>query len=223
MEGIFIIIGLFLSFGPIIFAVLAFNRAGRAEQQVQELRTRLLRLEMRDTPKPVEAPPPAAAPAPAAAAPDAARPAAQSAEVAHAPVAAAVAPPVLELPPVAPAPPPLPVRPSETAPPPLAPPPVPETSFEITVGGKVASFVGIGIFVIGMIDNLLRPILVGKDPRMPDFVVLIATLAGLELFGLNGFIVGPMIAALFIAVWKIIADARAEPLVENAPAETLPG
>ena len=65
-----------------------------------------------------------------------------------------------------------------------------------------------GIFVIGMVDNLLRPILVGHDTRLPDFVVLIATLAGLELFGLNGIIVGPMIAALFIAVWQIVADYR---------------
>jgi predicted PurR-regulated permease PerM len=67
---------------------------------------------------------------------------------------------------------------------------------------------GCGIFVIGMIDNLLRPILVGKDTRMPDFVVLIATLAGLELFGLNGIIVGPMIAALFLAVWQLVAQFR---------------
>jgi len=65
-----------------------------------------------------------------------------------------------------------------------------------------------GLFVIGMIDNLLRPILVGRDTRMPDFVVLIATLAGIQLFGLNGFIVGPVIAALFIAVWTIVAEAR---------------
>ena len=67
---------------------------------------------------------------------------------------------------------------------------------------------GCGLFIIGMIDNLLRPILVGKDTRMPDFVVLIATLAGLDIFGLNGFIIGPMIAALFIAVWKIVAEHR---------------
>lgn len=65
-----------------------------------------------------------------------------------------------------------------------------------------------GIFIIGMIDNLLRPILVGHDTRLPDFVVLIATLAGLELFGLNGIIIGPMIAALFITVWQIVADYR---------------
>lgn len=148
MEGIFIILGLFLIFGPIIFAVLAFNRAGRAEQQVQELRTRLLRLELRDTPKPVAAPGVAV---PASVAPESAAPAAQPAEAVHAPVAAAVAPPVLEPPPVAPAPPPLPVRPAETATPPLAPPPASDTSFEITLGGKVASFVGIGIFVIGIV------------------------------------------------------------------------
>lgn len=65
-----------------------------------------------------------------------------------------------------------------------------------------------GIFVIGLVDNLLRPILVGRDTRMPDFVVLIATLSGLELFGLNGFIVGPVIAALFLAVWNLVSEAQ---------------
>jgi predicted PurR-regulated permease PerM len=67
-----------------------------------------------------------------------------------------------------------------------------------------------GLFVIGMIDNLLRPILVGKDTKLPDFVVLIATVAGLELFGISGFIVGPIIAALFIAVWDIVTEMRGE-------------
>lgn len=77
--------------------------------------------------------------------------------------------------------------------------------------GSVAEglvLIACGVFVIGLVDNLLRPILVGHDTRMPDFVVLIATLAGLELFGLNGFIVGPMIAALFIAAWKIFSETR---------------
>jgi len=71
-----------------------------------------------------------------------------------------------------------------------------------------AVLIGCGFFVIGLIDNLLRPILVGRDTRMPDFVVLISTLAGLQLLGLNGFIVGPMNAALFIAVWKIVTEMR---------------
>lgn len=72
--------------------------------------------------------------------------------------------------------------------------------------GLVLTFMG--VFVIGMVDNLLRPILVGHDTRMPDFVVLISTLAGLELLGLNGFIIGPIIAALFIAVWQLVEQSR---------------
>jgi predicted PurR-regulated permease PerM len=67
-----------------------------------------------------------------------------------------------------------------------------------------------GLFVIGLIDNLLRPVLVGKDIKLPDFVVLIATVAGLELFGLSGFVVGPIIAALFIAVWDIVTELRGQ-------------
>ncbi len=65
-----------------------------------------------------------------------------------------------------------------------------------------------GLFVIGLIDNLLRPVLVGHDARMPEFVVLIATVAGLKLMGLNGVIIGPIIAALFIAVWQITMELR---------------
>jgi predicted PurR-regulated permease PerM len=62
-----------------------------------------------------------------------------------------------------------------------------------------------GIFVIGLIDNILRPILVGKDTQMPDYVVLISTLGGISIFGINGFVIGPVIAALFIATWDIFA------------------
>ncbi len=65
-----------------------------------------------------------------------------------------------------------------------------------------------GLIVIGMVDNVLRPILVGRDTRMPDYVVLISTLGGLELFGLSGFIIGPVIAALFLAVWEIFIVLR---------------
>jgi predicted PurR-regulated permease PerM len=62
-----------------------------------------------------------------------------------------------------------------------------------------------------MVDNLLRPILVGKDTRMPDYVVLLSTLGGLAVFGINGFIIGPVIAAMFIAVWDIYVRERIEP------------
>lgn len=65
-----------------------------------------------------------------------------------------------------------------------------------------------GLFVIGMVDNVLRPILVGRDTRIPDYVVLISTLGGIELFGFSGIVIGPVIAAMFIAVWKLMADIR---------------
>ena len=64
-----------------------------------------------------------------------------------------------------------------------------------------------GAFVIGLVDNILRPILVGKDTKMPDYVVLISTLGGLATFGLNGFVIGPVIAAMFIAAWDILSEA----------------
>jgi len=65
-----------------------------------------------------------------------------------------------------------------------------------------------GIFVIGMVDNVVRPVLVGRDTQMPDYMVFLSTLGGIELFGFNGFVIGPVIAALFMAVWDIFAKAR---------------
>jgi predicted PurR-regulated permease PerM len=66
----------------------------------------------------------------------------------------------------------------------------------------------VGVFVIGLVDNLLRPSLVGKDTRMPDYVILVSTLGGLSLFGINGFVIGPLIAALFIAGWTLFRDEQ---------------
>jgi predicted PurR-regulated permease PerM len=68
-----------------------------------------------------------------------------------------------------------------------------------------------GVLVIGLVDNLLRPLLVGKDTRMPDYVVMTSTLGGMAVFGLNGFVIGPAIAAMFIAVWHIYGSERTDP------------
>lgn len=76
------------------------------------------------------------------------------------------------------------------------------------LNGLILTFCG--VFIIGLIDNIVRPILVGKDTRIPDYVVLITTLGGLSIFGINGFVVGPVVAALFIAVWDIFTDTRRE-------------
>ena len=69
------------------------------------------------------------------------------------------------------------------------------------VGGGILVFVGVA--VIGLADNLLRPLLVGRDTRMPDYLILLATLGGLGTYGVSGMIIGPLIAALFITVWEM--------------------
>jgi predicted PurR-regulated permease PerM len=81
------------------------------------------------------------------------------------------------------------------------------------IAGEVWSGVGLiayGVLVIGLVDNVLRPILVGKDTQMPDYLVLISTIGGMAVFGINGFVIGPAIAAMFMAVWDLFATAREE-------------
>ena len=62
----------------------------------------------------------------------------------------------------------------------------------------------VGTLIIGLVDNLLRPLLVGRDTHMPDYLVLISTLGGITFFGLSGFVIGPTVAALFITVWEMM-------------------
>ena len=69
------------------------------------------------------------------------------------------------------------------------------------------TLIAFGVLVIGLVDNLLRPVLVGKDTRMPDYVVLLSTVGGMALFGLHGFVIGPIVAAMFIAAWDLFATA----------------
>lgn len=72
--------------------------------------------------------------------------------------------------------------------------------------GKGIALLLIGVFVISMIDNLLRPRLVGPGARVPDFLILVTTLGGVQLMGATGLVLGPMIAGLCLSLW----DARAE-------------
>lgn len=79
-----------------------------------------------------------------------------------------------------------------------------------------------GVLVIGLVDNVLRPLLVGKDTKLPDYVVLMSTIGGMALFGLNGFVIGPVIAAMFIAAWDLFSISREmEPLVPLKPSTPL--
>jgi predicted PurR-regulated permease PerM len=69
--------------------------------------------------------------------------------------------------------------------------------------------------VMGAVDNILRPVLVRKDTRLPDWVVLISTLGGVSVFGINGFVIGPLIAALFVSCWDIS-------VIEGSDERTIP-
>jgi predicted PurR-regulated permease PerM len=75
---------------------------------------------------------------------------------------------------------------------------------------KGVILIAFGVLVIGMIDNVLRPVLVGKDTKMPDYLVLISTIGGMAIFGLNGFVIGPVVAALFLALWDIFSTQKSK-------------
>ena len=79
----------------------------------------------------------------------------------------------------------------------------------LIANGSVAEgiiLVAVGALVIGMVDNILRPILVGRDTKMPDYLILLSTLGGLAMIGISGFVLGPLIAAFFLAIWSMFAE-----------------
>jgi predicted PurR-regulated permease PerM len=79
-------------------------------------------------------------------------------------------------------------------------------SIYLVLSGQVATGMLLLAFcavIVGSVDNVLRPTLVGKDTKLPQLVVLVSTLGGITLMGIVGFIIGPVIAALFISVWDI--------------------
>ncbi len=63
--------------------------------------------------------------------------------------------------------------------------------------------------VVSNVDNLLRPRLVGRDTELPELLIFLSTLGGISLFGILGFMIGPVIAALFVTVWEIYGRAFA--------------
>lgn len=77
-----------------------------------------------------------------------------------------------------------------------------------TVEGVIILIVG--NMLIGLIDNILRPRLVGSDTKLPDYIILLSTLGGLSWFGVSGFIIGPVLAALFVTCWQIMGQDYGE-------------
>lgn len=86
--------------------------------------------------------------------------------------------------------------------------------------GSVTSAILLALFcglVVGSVDNLLRPRLVGHDTKLHDVVILFSTLGGLLVFGPLGFIIGPILAGLFVTSWQIFGIAYREELIDGAP------
>lgn len=73
----------------------------------------------------------------------------------------------------------------------------------------------VGAIVISFIDNVLRPPLIGHDIQMHPLLIFFATIGGLIIFGISGFIIGPIIAALFFAVLSIYGDYYKKELDHN--------
>lgn len=76
--------------------------------------------------------------------------------------------------------------------------------------GEVLTAVLLAAFcslIVGSVDNVLRPRLVGRDTKMHDLLILFSTLGGLLTFGPVGFIVGPVLAGLFVTSWEIFGSA----------------
>jgi len=87
----------------------------------------------------------------------------------------------------------------------------------LAASGQFVKAIGLFIFcglLVGSVDNLLRPTLVGRDTKMHELLILFSTIGGITLFGIVGFIVGPIIAALFVTVWDIYGETFKEYLPE---------
>jgi predicted PurR-regulated permease PerM len=90
-------------------------------------------------------------------------------------------------------------------------------SIILLIQGNIAGGVGLLVFcglVVGSLDNVLRPILVGKDIKMHELMIFFGTLGGIVMFGITGIFIGPLIASLFVTVWEIYGTAFQDVLPE---------
>ncbi len=83
--------------------------------------------------------------------------------------------------------------------------------------GSIGAGVGLLVFcgiVVGSLDNVLRPILVGKDTKMHELMIFFGTLGGIMMFGISGIFIGPLIASLFVTIWELYGVAFSDFLPE---------
>jgi len=92
---------------------------------------------------------------------------------------------------------------------------------EVTAGVGLLAFCGL---IVGSLDNVLRPMLVGKDTKMHELMIFFGTLGGILMFGIAGILIGPVIASLFVTIWELYGIAFSDYLPEvyyrKQPVET---
>jgi len=92
----------------------------------------------------------------------------------------------------------------------------------LAISGEQTAALGLAIWsaaIVGSVDNVLRPRLVGKSTSMPDLLIMVSTLGGLGLFGALGLVIGPVIAAMFLTAWTIYGQTFGNLLSEPADAD----
>jgi predicted PurR-regulated permease PerM len=91
---------------------------------------------------------------------------------------------------------------------------LPATIILAATGQVVGALVLLGYcgLLVGSVDNVLRPRMVGRDVKMHELFIFFGTLGGISLFGIIGFIIGPIVAALFVTVWDLYGETFREHL-----------
>ena len=97
----------------------------------------------------------------------------------------------------------------------------------LMINGQVTAGIGLAVWgfaVVGTIDNIMRPMLVGREAALHDLMILISTLGGLVVFGAVGLVLGPVLAALFMALWDTLMKTGDDPVEPSGdPQHGLPG
>jgi predicted PurR-regulated permease PerM len=88
---------------------------------------------------------------------------------------------------------------------------------------RAAILVVWGVFVIGTIDNFLSPRLVGHRASLHELLIFFAVLGGLEVFGVLGLVIGPVIVAITLALIEMVRQAYRLPTVPEPLSPSVPG
>jgi predicted PurR-regulated permease PerM len=104
---------------------------------------------------------------------------------------------------------------------------VPAALYLLLIGSYIKALVLVawGVVVIGSIDNFLSPRLVGRRARLHELLIFFSVLGGLQVFGVLGLVLGPVLAAITLALIEVVrqanrppAETRGEPTLLEAQA-----